>query len=322
MTLGEGRGLTEHSTSLSSFADALGRAIAERKITLASLQERLTVQGVSVSVATLSYWRSGARRPDGDHSVVTVEAIEIVLELEPNSLTSLMIPAHRLGRLAEPGPVYRGSAQQAVNEVMGKLEAKPAAAVREVASQMRVDVGRSGHVERNTTRYLVQATTDVLTELPVFDSSQVPLEAIPVVTSVVGAEIVKEHVHQSRMAWGFVAQLDEPLLRGETSFVEVVEEYPPGLAGVRVASHGSTRISKEVLIWVCFHSDAVPNWCVATYESSIENTRSERHELRIVGGRAHVVRHNFGPGVLRVSWGYDTEQLKAPGSAELRSPEE
>lgn len=322
MTVADGAGHSERSTSGSAFADALKSAIADRKITLVSLQEQLSAQGVAVSLATLSYWRSGARHPDGEHSLATVEAIEIVLDLAPNSLASLVVPAHRLGRLAEPGPVYRGDTQEAVDEVLHYLEAQPASSLREVSAQMHVHVGKSGHIERSVTRSLVQATTDVLTELPFFDSSCVPLDVLPVIRAVSGADIVREYVHPSRKAWGYLAQLHEPVLLGESTFVEIVEEFPPGFVGIREASHGATRISKEMLIWVTFHPEALPTWCEATSENSADDSDSERQVLRVAGNHVHAVRHNFGPGVLRLSWGYDAEPAAVGVSAQPLSPEE
>ena len=45
------------------FASVLGRAIRERGLTLESIRRRLEQQGVTVSVATLSYWQNGRSHP-------------------------------------------------------------------------------------------------------------------------------------------------------------------------------------------------------------------------------------------------------------------
>lgn len=46
------------------FANALRDAINAKPVTLSWLQRQLKARGNRVSMATLSYWRSGARRPE------------------------------------------------------------------------------------------------------------------------------------------------------------------------------------------------------------------------------------------------------------------
>jgi hypothetical protein len=54
------------------FAEVLREAIRARGLGLERIRERLLAHGVSVSMATLSYWQSGRSRPerrDGDRHV-------------------------------------------------------------------------------------------------------------------------------------------------------------------------------------------------------------------------------------------------------------
>ena len=67
------------------FADALRAAIDARGVSLVWLRDRLADLDNPVSVAALSYWRSGRRRPDSGESLAAVRAIETVLDLPPDA---------------------------------------------------------------------------------------------------------------------------------------------------------------------------------------------------------------------------------------------
>lgn len=83
-----------------AFAAALRAAISERGVTLARLQSQLKDDGNPVSMATLSYWRSGDRQPEGAQSLSVVEGIEDRLGLHRGHLGSLLLPSARLGPIA------------------------------------------------------------------------------------------------------------------------------------------------------------------------------------------------------------------------------
>src|SRR5690242_20344546 len=68
---------------------ALRAAIDARGLALQRIQHRLAEQGVSVGVATLSYWQSGRRRPE---SLPAVQALEGILGLPSGALTTLLGP--------------------------------------------------------------------------------------------------------------------------------------------------------------------------------------------------------------------------------------
>ncbi|KQZ23070.1 hypothetical protein [Microbacterium sp. Root553] len=79
------------------FAAALRAAISERGITLARLRSQLIDDGNPVSMATLSYWRSGDRQPEGAQSLSVVDGIEDRLGLHRGHLGGLLRASARLG---------------------------------------------------------------------------------------------------------------------------------------------------------------------------------------------------------------------------------
>ncbi|TDB93071.1 hypothetical protein [Actinomadura sp. 7K534] len=69
------------------FAGALRQAIQASGLTLERIRHRLCRRGLTVSVATLSYWQRGRSRPRSRDVVV---ALEEILQVPPGTLTELL----------------------------------------------------------------------------------------------------------------------------------------------------------------------------------------------------------------------------------------
>ncbi|QKW34807.1 helix-turn-helix transcriptional regulator [Actinomadura sp. NAK00032] len=69
------------------FAGALRQAVQASGLTLERIRHRLGRRGLTVSVATLSYWQRGRSRP---RSRTVVVALEEVLQVPPGTLTELL----------------------------------------------------------------------------------------------------------------------------------------------------------------------------------------------------------------------------------------
>lgn len=286
-----------------AFASALRMAISARGVTLAQLQSQLRDDGNPVSMATLSYWRSGARQPEGAQSLSAVEGIEDRLGLDRGHLTSLLGPSTRLGTVAPPRlPFDEERVQREADETLAALRAAPQDALRDLSTQMTVQVGLNGTVERVITRALVQSTKGVMTEIPLIDAAPVETDEMPVVSDVVGGRVDREYLHPGRLLSGVVIALDTPITAGGTALFEFTETYPPGYPPKQSAWHATSRVARESLIWVRFHPDALPTWCeeyVETEDDYVSTMRS------VKSGAVHAARHAFGPGVLGIRWGYD-----------------
>ncbi|MFS2291602.1 MAG: hypothetical protein FWJ90_02715 [Actinomadura sp.] len=94
------------------FAGALRQAVQASGLTLERIRHRLCRRGLTVSVATLSYWQRGRSRPRSREVVV---ALEEILQVPPGTLTELLddpaptAPAVRAGPAAGPaGAAERG----------------------------------------------------------------------------------------------------------------------------------------------------------------------------------------------------------------------
>jgi len=285
------------------FAAALRAAVSERGITLARLQSQLKDDGNPVSMATLSYWRSGARQPEGAQSLSVVEGIEDRLGLRRGHLGSLLAPSARLGPVAPPRlPFDEERERRETAETLRALRAAPQDALRDVSTQLTVSVGADGAMESVVMRSLVQATRGSISEVPLIDVAPIETDVMSVISDVVGGRVDREYLHPGRLLSGVVIALDEPITTGGTTLFEFTETFPPGYPPRQSAWHATSRQARESLIWVRFHPDALPSWC-EEYAETEEDYASTMRSVR--SGSVHVARHGFGPGVLGVRWGYD-----------------
>lgn len=84
------------------FELALRTALEQRGLSLQSLQRRLKAEGSTISLAALSYWQRGLRRPERPESLRVVFATERILGLPRGGLVALLGPPRPRGRRVEP----------------------------------------------------------------------------------------------------------------------------------------------------------------------------------------------------------------------------
>lgn len=287
------------------FATALRAAMAERGMTLARLRGLLVDDGNPVSAATLSYWRSGDRQPEGPQSLSVVEGIEDRLGLVRGHLTSLLGPSQRLGPVAPPRlPFDEEREQRETAETLAALRAAPQDSLRDLSTHLTVTVGKDGAVASILMRSLVQATHGTISEIPLIDVAPVETDAMSVISGVVGGRIDREYLHPGRLLSGVVIALDHPVPTGGTALFEFTETFPPGYPARHYAWHAASRPTRETVIWVLFPDGAAPAWCEEYLETEDDYVTTMR---AVRGGTVHVARHGFGPGILGIRWGYDTD---------------
>lgn len=286
------------------FAVALRDAIAARGVTLAWLRTRLVDSGNPVSVATLSYWRSGERTPEGAASLAAVEELERLLGLDRDYLVSRIGPSTRLGPVAEQKAPVEPDLEKAFREVEAALGAPPLSITRDVSCHVNAYVNADGRVERRVGRYLMQAMVDGITVLPFYGNEVDPISELAEFTVRLGGRLKASYLHPDGYVFGHLVALDEPLSLGETTLIEIEEARMPRDFEDRSVAHGTSNVLKEILLQVQFHPDAVPLWCAEHVQPAGEEDYSTVPR-RVVAGSVHAVRHAFGPATLAISWGYD-----------------
>lgn len=91
------QGAVDETATVSSatFAELVSSGLERSGLSLAAVRRRLAGQGNPVSMATLSYWRTGQRRP-GPRSLEVVRGLEVELDLPPGHLVRAMTGTSRL----------------------------------------------------------------------------------------------------------------------------------------------------------------------------------------------------------------------------------
>lgn len=286
------------------FATSFRDAVNARGLTLARLHEQLKTRGNRVSMATLSYWRSGARRPEGAQSMAALSDIEELLNLEPGALTALLGSTNRTGPLGPlQFPIDEKELEQAVKDAFAALGAEYPDTSRELTTHSVTDVGPDGNVRFSMTRSILQSTAGTVTAIPFLELSPGIRTPPPILRAVSGGRISAHYSHPSGEVHGVMFELDVPLTAPDTSIVEWSVEYPVGYPAQRETGHALARQCRELLVWTRFHPDALPD----RIEERVETPNGATTRALSLDGRTsvHQVRRAFGPGALGVSWSYD-----------------
>lgn len=289
-------------TGSDGFSSAFRDAINAKDVTLSRLERQLTARGTKVSLATLSYWRSGARRPEGPQSMAALADIEDLLGLDPGELTSLL-RTQRTGPLGpNQFPLDEEKLERAVRDAFAAMGAAYPDTSRELTTHSVTDVDAAGNVALSMTRSIVQSTVGTITAIPFLEVTPGVRTPAPLISAVSGGRIAARYSHPDGEVHGVLFELEAPLTAPHTAIVEWSVEYPAGYPPMQETGHAVARQCRELLVWTRFHPDALPDWCeermetptgVSVAPASLGDTTS-----------VHQVRRAFGPGTLELRWGY------------------
>lgn len=290
-----------------AFAEAFSKAITERQVSLSWLHRRLKDRANPISVATLSYWRTGARHPEGSRSLTALEDIEALLGLEQGALLDLVSARTRLGSLGPAhNPFTETQVTQAAAETLQLLGAPPIDATRSLSAHVVSEVDENGLVRSRTAQVLVQAVAPSVYEMTYALMSAENRVRRPICT-LRGATLVRDHLHESEHVYACVLRLDRPLMMGATTMLEIGMQATPQGPGQLPAEDESAafvmRPIRDLVVWTRFHPDAVPDW-IQEFERStatdglVSTPLTPRESI-------HLSRRDFGPGILGIRWGFD-----------------
>ncbi|KJQ54415.1 helix-turn-helix domain-containing protein [Microbacterium sp. SA39] len=291
-----------------AFAEAFSAAISARRVTLSWLQRRLKDRANPISVATLSYWRSGERHPEGFRSLTVLEDIERLLGLDAGALVGLVDTRTRLGSLsAAQNPFTECEVTQAAEETLRILDAPPIEFTRSLSAHVVSTVGENGLLESRTSQVLVQAVAPVVEEMTyALMSADAPVRR-PACT-LRGATLVREHLHESEHVYACVLRLDRPLAMGDTTMLEISMAVPPPEEGQFPRENETAgfvmRPIRNLVLWTRFHPAAVPDW-LYEFERTPAAPRPTTTRTLTPAESIHQSRRDFGPGILGIRWGSD-----------------
>lgn len=287
-------------TDEASFATVLDQAITARGIPLRRLSEVLADRGDPVSVAALSYWRSGRRAPQNDASFDAVRRLEEVLLLDEGTLTS-RIPAR-----STPGPDNRRSfddlgrpSEVGTNAV--ELHRQIGLSVRDTvitSSYQRYDIGADRQIIACHQRSFWTARVDGARTVAVtwhYDSPGVE----PAIRSVTGARLGETLFDTGTMTFTGELILPRALKRGEMVITEHTIENLRERDDVTALENIVERRADDACLWIHFTKGSHPTAC--TRYTTSEKGR-ETAKARLMGGSLTQIVRGFGPGVIGFRW--------------------
>ncbi|AHI00835.1 hypothetical protein GCM10010174_15400 [Kutzneria viridogrisea] len=277
------------------FHRALDLSVRASGLTLERLHAKLSDQGVAVSIATLSYWRRGLSRPQRWVSMRAVQALERVLDLEPNALIGLLrsgaAPAQQVSALA-------GAGDRAARRLIGPLEGQ----LQPISVRQRCTVDASGVVRSVTSTTVCQAQQAGVDRTAVVLARGDGLRAVR--WSSPTQRIGRVLRDDATGALAVELLLDRPLSRGQTCMVD----YEVGFdsTGPTEPSWGiSLRAHcREYCLSVRFTGETPPAVVRRTWLSAPGGSPVDVTDLPVdrASGIAHFIDFDLAPGGYGIRW--------------------
>lgn len=288
-----------------SFAEALRAAVEDRGIGLTRVHGRLRAAGISISLATLSYWQSGSRRPERPESLVALSALEQILEVPRGSLRGLLGPPRPRGRsfgksvdVAEMSTWWTD--REAVDDALAQVDTRWDNVLTRLSQHDLVRVGRDRDEVSCRYRQVLRAEEDGpdrWVHISQLDERERPLPEIHPYRHCRLGRVVR------RPDLGLlVAELlfDRPLARGETIITEYeLANHAPGPLITNYERKSRLPV-RELALEVSFDSAALPLRCEQF--TRLDGAYEVRGVELDVSGSVHGVTLNFGPGCYGFRW--------------------
>ncbi len=292
----------------SSFSEELSGAISSSGLSLARVQERLARSGAKVSLATLSYWRSGQRRPEGAASLDVVVELEGVLGLDPGRLVDRLGPSRRVGPRREPASyadILESGSDDLLRQALTDLDLLDFnQRLVEHSASVTLDVDRHGHLVRHHARTVFKAVRDGNETLPlVLTNHGHPVTEPPLVHGLRGCSRGRSIEDLAHGLVVYELLLPRPVHAGETVLVEHVSE----LAGWEADTvspcyeHYLVQRVRDLVLWVRFDERRPPRSC-QTYQRRPDEVEQVRTLPPPADGSVHLALSDFGPGAAGIRW--------------------
>lgn len=291
------------------FPEALRAAIKGSGLSLDRIQHRLQLRGVTISVATLSYWQSGRRRPERPESLDALRHLEAVLRVPPNALTALLGPPRPRGRRRHTGrllpiDVLWGSNSNLAG-LLSRVNTSCDGILARISQHDRCEVNAQRQLRSVGVSQVLRAEQDGADRwILVYDWETTTADA-PQITGLRNCRLGRVAVdHEAHL---LVAELlfDRPLATGETLIMEYQVVNPVSDHGLRADSYfRRLRLPvRDFVIEVQFDGAALPARC-QQFSSPVGDVRMARRRNLTVSptGAVHAVALGVGPGLFGIEW--------------------
>lgn len=300
----------------SVFTLALRAAITTRGASLESLRQALLERGSRVSVATLSYWRSGRSRPDRGGSMIALAELEQVLRLPAGFLTSKVnprgpgsvvaseLPTHYLMAAVPTTGPGDGTDTDVVKAGVGMLGlAFGDDGLDRVTYHDRLEVRPDRTDGAHDVRTVFMACREGVDRFPIWYSHS-DATAFPFVMGLSNCRLGRAIEFREKAAVAAEMILDHPLDEGESAIVEHRLET----IGQSIPVHNLMRRVgnpiRELVMEVRFPPNQTPESAVL---HTVVDGRSTVRPTSLVGSSLHLLVIDPQPGVYGLAWTWPGE---------------
>jgi hypothetical protein len=280
------------------FASVLRRAIAERGLGLERIKDRLDDRGFSVSVATLSYWRSGRSQPERKRSLAALPHLEDVLGLAPGTLRGSLSAPRERGRRRDVVGLDAVWPDPAVARVLRRLDTRWDAELERISLHDVLTVGPDRTEVSLLVRQVMRARCDGPDRRVIMHCLDDAAAALPVVRSVRGCRVGRTASDVAAGVVGVELLFLQPLRRGQTVLIEyALTSCPPRPLETQFTRR--LRLpTREYLLQVRFSPEALPATC--------ERFGDDEHDVRRLeldpAHSVHLVDIDCPAGTKGVRW--------------------
>ncbi|GAA1374052.1 hypothetical protein [Luteococcus sanguinis] len=284
-----------------SFATLLTDAIRARGLTLERIRHRLDEMGITVSVATLSYWQNGRSQPTRANSQYIIAALEHVLEVPPGHLSSAA-PAQPTRRR------WRPAAAKSLPEVVEQLlqsQGLSAEALKKLSTHVSLKVGRDRTESSELVRNVVQCVADGTDRFPLVATvDRSAGEAAQTIEGLgscrVGTvyEVPEHNLVLTEM------MLPRPLRQGELVMYEYMTSWTQGHEPATALQLATSKLN-ELVLEVQFESRDLPRRIIGYSRGLDEDLGFETPDavaVRAPCGLAQLVRLDVPVGIHSLLW--------------------
>ncbi len=292
-----------------SFAEVLRTAIEVRGLGLERIRERLETQGISVSVATLSYWQSGRSQPGRKQSLAALPHLEELLDLDPGSLQKAIGPGRTRGRRCRVVDLDAVWPEPPQTQVLRSLDTRWDAELERISLHDVVTMGPDRTQLSLEVRQVLRARCDGPDRRVIMHCLEDPQAGPPEIHALRGCRLGTIARDVASGIIGSELVFLEPLRRGQTVVVdyEVVSVHP---RPYEVRHTRRLRLPmRQYLLEIRFDPSALP--AAAFHVQDGED--GQRLELDAEHS-VHVVDTDCTAGTSGVRWAWpDAEPASASG---------
>ncbi|GGP84745.1 helix-turn-helix domain-containing protein [Saccharothrix coeruleofusca] len=302
-----GHGSLAQLLTTGPFPEALRAAIKASRLSLDRIQHRLALRGVTISVATLSYWQSGRRRPERPESLEALRHLETVLGVPQAGLSALLGPPRPRGRRSRPTTMMPIDAlwarRERVANLLTKVDTSSDVKLGRISQHDRIEIAADGGQRSAWVRQILRAEQDGPDRWALVYETE--SDVLPQVTNLRNCHLGR--VAEDTDANIMVAEMmfDRPLARGETIIMEYELQFAEGHypAGNNTFARKFRLPVREYVIEVRFDPSYLPSRCQQFSVPAGDDTPSRRRNLALdSSGGVHAVALGFGPGVFGIRW--------------------